>query len=64
MHKFRVGQRVLFSASKIERGAAGYYHIVAQLPDEHGEFQYRIRSTTSPRERVAQESQLSAVEAI
>ena len=64
MHKFKLGQSVHFSASKIERGAAGIYRIVAHLPDEHGEFQYRIKSTTSPQERVALESQLRAVESI
>jgi hypothetical protein len=63
-HKYEVGQRVLFSAANIERGAAGYYKIVAQLPAENGDRQYRIQSTEGPRERVARESQLSSVETI
>jgi hypothetical protein len=62
-HKFKVGQRVLFSAANIERGAAGVYKVVAQLPDDHGDQQYRIQSADGPRERVAKESQLSALEA-
>jgi hypothetical protein len=64
MHKFKVGQRVLLSGSKIERGAAGFYRVVKQLPEEHGDHQYRIQSTTSTQERVARESQLSAVETL
>jgi hypothetical protein len=64
MHKFKVGQRVLFSAANIERGAAGYYKIVAHLPEENGDQQYRIQSTDGPRERVAKESQLSAAETL
>ena len=62
MHKFKVGQRVHFSAANIERGAIGIYKVVKQLPDEYGEQQYRIQSASGPRERVAKESQLSAVE--
>ena len=64
MHKFKVGQRVLFSAANIERGAAGIYKIVAQLPEEYGDHRYRIQSAAGPRERVAKESQLSAVESL
>jgi hypothetical protein len=63
-HKFKVGERVLFSAANIERGAAGIYMVIAQLPEDHGDQQYRIQSTESPRERVAKESQLSGLEAI
>lgn len=61
-HKFEVGQRVFFSAAHIERGAAGVYRVVRQLPDDNGDQQYRIQSTSGPRERVAKESQLSTVE--
>jgi hypothetical protein len=64
MHKFKVGQRVLFSAANIERGAAGIYKVVAHLPEEQGDRQYRIQSAAGPRERVAKESQLSAIEAM
>ena len=60
MHKFKVGQRVKFSAAHVERGATGLYKVVAQLPDERGEQQYRIESVDRTRVRVAQESQLSS----
>ena len=35
-----------------------------QLPEENGDQQYRIQSADGPRERVAKESQLSAVETL
>ena len=63
IHLFKVGQSVHFSAANIDRGAAGIYRVVAHLPDTHGEQQYRIKSASGPQERVAQESQLSAIEA-
>jgi hypothetical protein len=62
IHLYKIGQSVHFSAANIDRGAAGIYRVVAQLPDSFGEQQYRIKSTTSPQERVAQESQLSAID--
>jgi hypothetical protein len=62
IHLYKVGQSVHFSAANIDRGAAGIYRIVAHLPDSFGEQQYRIKSTTSPQERVVMESQLSAID--
>ena len=64
MHKFKVGQRVLLSAGGIDRGAAGIYKVVAQLPDERGDQQYRVQSTAGPQQRVVRESQLSGLEAM
>ena len=52
------------SAANVERGAAGIYKVVAQLPDEKGDQQYRIQSAASPRERVAKESQLQPAAAL
>jgi hypothetical protein len=63
-HKYSIGQRVHFFAPNIERSAAGIYRIVAHLPHDYGEQQYRIKSTTSTQERVAQESQLTAIEGL
>ncbi len=64
MHKFKVGQRVRLSPAAIDRGAAGVYKIMAQLPEERGEHQYRVQSTTSPQQRVVIESRLSGVDAV
>jgi hypothetical protein len=62
MHKFKVGQRVRLSAAAIDRGSGGIYKITAQLPEERGEHQYRVQSTTSPQQRVVIESRLSDVD--
>lgn len=59
MHKFKVGQRVVFSEARLDRGTVGVYRVVAQLPDDHGELQYRIESADRRNLCVAQESQLS-----
>ena len=64
MHKFKVGQSVRLSATSIDRGVAGIYKVMAQLPEERGEHQYRVQSTTSPQQRVVIESRLTRVEAL
>jgi hypothetical protein len=57
-HQFRSGQ-VVHLCRSIRYGAAeGDYEIVRQLPDEGGEFQYRIKSMREPHERVVRESDL------
>lgn len=62
MHKFKVGQTVRLSTGGINRAFAGQYKIVALLPEERGETQYRIQSSAGPQQRVAWESQLSKVD--
>jgi hypothetical protein len=64
MHKFKVGQRVRLSAAAIDRGSSGIYKVMAQLPEERGEHQYRVQSTTSPQQRVVIESRLTGVETL
>jgi hypothetical protein len=64
MHKFKVGQRVRLSAAAIDRGAAGIYKVMAQLPEERGEHQYRVQSTSGPQQRVVLESRLSVLDAL
>ncbi len=64
MHKFKVGQRVRLAAASIDRGVSGIYKITAQLPEERGEHQYRVQSTTSPQQRVVIESRLSNADAL
>ncbi len=60
MHKFRIGQRVVFSEARLDRGTIGVYRVVAHLPDDQGEQQYRIESADRMHVRVAQESQLAS----
>jgi hypothetical protein len=64
MHKFKVGQRVRLSPAAIDRGASGVYKVMAQLPEERGEHQYRVQSTTSPQQRVVIESRLTTVDTV
>jgi hypothetical protein len=53
-HKFRVGQAVRFARS----APYGTYIVMAELPEQDGEFQYRIKSIVERHERLARESEL------
>ena len=60
-HKFQAGQKVELMSWLSERYApAGEYVIVRQMPDDHGEFCYRIRHPQEPYDRVVKESLLRA----
>jgi hypothetical protein len=61
-HKFAVGQTVELVACS-RRHVLGVYQIVALLPVEHGEPQYRIKSLTEAHAWRAVESELRAVTA-
>jgi hypothetical protein len=61
-HKFSVGQTVELVAPS-RRHALGVYQIVALLPVEHGEPQYRIKSVTEAHERRASEFDLRVIAA-
>jgi len=59
-HKFRAGQKVTLIASFPNRSAVGGGYVVTrQLPERDGEFEYRIKNTSEPHERVARESELA-----
>ncbi len=59
-HRFKVGQLVDFSPARRGMPTAGRpYEIVRLLPNEGGEFLYRVRSKGETFERVARESELS-----
>jgi hypothetical protein len=61
MHKFKIGENVRFSGARMyERGVTTSYTVTAQLPEERGDWQYRIQTTDRTRERVVKESQLSS----
>jgi len=62
-HKFKVGQSVRFKPGKMTPPAGGQaYTIVRALPAEDGEYRYRIKSVYEPYERIARESERSAVQ--
>jgi len=60
-HKFKVGQSVRLSSAAINRGVAGIYKVVALLPEERGDWRYRVQSSGGSQQRVVLENQLSAV---
>jgi hypothetical protein len=48
-HKFKIGQLVNY----INRDAtSGVYQIIQLLPPEGDDFQYRIKNTNEPQERI------------
>jgi hypothetical protein len=61
-HKFKVGQSVRLSSAAINRGVAGVYKVVALLPEERGDCQYKVQSIAGQQQRVAWESMLTAVD--
>ena len=53
-HKFRVGQAVRFARS----APYGTYIVMAELPEQDGEFLYLIKSISEPHDRIAKDSEL------
>ncbi len=59
IHKFQLGQSVLFTAKPSgQMSANSTYTVVKLLPSDGSDFHYRIKSPTESFERVAKESQL------
>ena len=63
-HKYKIGQRVHLSASGLNRHVAGIYKVVAQLPEERGDRQYRVENSTGTQQRVVWESHLRGLDPI
>ena len=60
--KFKIGQSVSFASRPMGRGVANRTYKVTQLlPPEGADYQYRIKSTDEPHERVVKEGQLSRI---
>src|SRR5260221_14671862 len=57
-HKFQVGQIVTIRLALSRNVPGGVYTVTKQLPENHGEFEYRIKSVDEVHERVARESEL------
>jgi hypothetical protein len=60
-HKFRAGQKVTLAPTRFGADRQGTFEIVRLLPEEHGIYQYRIKSALDGRERVATEDELSKI---
>jgi hypothetical protein len=61
-HRFAIGNMVRLSKTVPMRYAvAGLYEILAQLPEQEGELQYRVKSEREPYQRIVKEGELEAV---
>ena len=61
-HKFKIGQRVHLSASGLNRQVGGTYRVLAQLPEERGDRQYKVENMAGTQQRVVWESQLRGLD--
>jgi hypothetical protein len=60
MHKYSIGQSVLFTGEAGSQNATGRYEITRLLPENSsGELQYRLRKLPEGPERVVREHQLT-----
>ncbi len=58
-HKFQPGDKVyLLQSAYLHNAAPGVYEVVRQMPEQAGEFVYRIKNERENYERAAKESQL------
>jgi len=58
-HRFRPGQSVRLRGGYPYRDAAeGSYEIIRKLPQDGGEYQYRIKNSREEHERVVKEHEL------
>jgi hypothetical protein len=58
-HKFKIGDTVFVKAARNLNIPGGAYVVIARLPERDGDFEYRVRSSREPHERVMTESELS-----
>ena len=59
-YRFKIGETVFVEAARHLNFPGGAYVVTAKLPERDGEFEYRVRSSDEPHERVVRESQLRA----
>jgi hypothetical protein len=60
-HKYRIGQLVELKPAVNRNIPGGTFEITKRLPENHGEYEYRIKSMNEPHERVARESELTGI---
>jgi hypothetical protein len=56
-HKFHIGEIVELSSS-VRWASGGVYEVTKRLPENAGEYEYRVKSIKEPHERVVRESEL------
>jgi len=59
-HRFKIGQTVQYDPPRGFRAPSGTYVVTAVLPERDGRFEYRIKHSTEPHERLAKEDELRA----
>ena len=57
-HKFRFGQLIRVTARGHWRPTHERYEVVALLPEERGDRQYRVKSVSNSHQRVVWESEI------
>lgn len=62
-HKYSVGQLVHAAGANFADRTSGTYEVIRLMPENDGEFSYRIRHTESGTERAAGESQIRSADA-
>jgi hypothetical protein len=55
-HKVKIGETVFVA----DQNAGGPFVVIKVMPERHGQFEYRARSSYEPYERVVRERQLRA----
>jgi hypothetical protein len=58
-HKFHIGEVVQLLPPMSRNASGGVYEVTKKLPEYAGEYEYRIKSSNEPHERVVRESELS-----
>jgi hypothetical protein len=58
-HKFKIGEIVVLMPAVSRNAPGGAYEVTKQLPHNGREFEYRVKSSNEPHERVALESELT-----
>jgi hypothetical protein len=58
-HKFKVGRIVIIRPMLSRNVPGGVYIVTKQLPENQGEFEYRIKGVEEVHEHIARESELT-----
>lgn len=61
-YKFQIGQTVFITPTLNLNIPGGTYIVTKKLPENNGEFEYRVRGVNEPYERVVRESELRDVQ--
>jgi hypothetical protein len=61
MHKFYIGQAVVYNPPHGTFVPSGTWHVTEKLPERNGECYYRIHHAIEQHERIAREGELTAI---